>query len=148
MPAKRKQTKRDGGNIRTKNQSGGVNISGSAQVSGDIVGRNKSVTTKTIQENFSQWQAVMEKKIDDHPNLSPNEKQGLKNQISEIQKEAAKGESADLEWLEKLINTLGVMAADILDVAITTLVNPLLGIGLVIRKIGNKAKLERQGKAS
>lgn len=148
MPAKRKQTKRDSGNIRTKNQSGGVNISGSAQVGGDIVGRNKSVTTTTIQETFSQWQAGMENKINAHPNLSANEKQGLKNQVSEIQKEATKGESADPKWLEKLINTLGVMAEDIFDVAVTTLVNPLLGIGLVIKKIGNKAKLERQSKTS
>lgn len=45
--------------------------------------------------------------------------------------------------LERLINTLVVMAPDIFEVATTTLTNPLGGIGLVLKKISNRVKLEQ-----
>ena len=72
----------------------------------------------------------------------------MKKQIAEIKTEASKGAQADLAWLEKLISTLSLMAEDIFEVAVTTLANPLLGVGLVIKKIGNKAKLARQAQTS
>ena len=59
-----------------------------------------------------------------------------------ISAEAAKGARADPGRLERLINTLAAMAPDIFDVAVTTLTNPFAGIGLVLKKIGERAKLE------
>lgn len=36
------------------------------------------------------------------------------------------------------------MSEDIFEVAITTLVSPLAGIGLVLKKIGNKVSIEKK----
>jgi hypothetical protein len=60
----------------------------------------------------------------------------------------AKGDQAEPSRLEKLINTLSVMAPDIFEVAVATLANPLAGIGLAVKKIGDKAKLEAEPRAS
>jgi hypothetical protein len=38
---------------------------------------------------------------------------------------------------------MAAMAPDILEVAIATLVNPLAGIGLVAKKIGDKAQVRK-----
>ncbi len=128
-----------------KGQSGGVNIrGGSVSVGGDIVGRDKIVTQ--TQQVFNDWRKDMEKKIEALPTLSPDEKTDAKETVSKIEKEAAKGEQADPSRIEKLVNTLAMMGSDIFEVATTTLVNPLGGIGLVLKKIGDKAKLEKQTK--
>lgn len=95
-----------------------------------------------------QWQAQMEAEIDAQPSLSADDKKGLKDTVERIHTEAAKGEQVDPGRLEKLINTLGVMGPDIFQVAIATLVNPLAGIGLVIEKVGDKAKLEQAAQAA
>jgi hypothetical protein len=85
------------------------------------------------------------KNIDSLPNVSQAEKEDLKQQVEKIGDEVQKGSKAEAGRLEKLINTLNVMAPDIFDVVIATIANPLAGIGLVIKKIGDKAKLERDG---
>jgi len=78
--------------------------------------------------------------------LSDSEKQDAKEHIGKIEQEASKGSTAELERLSKLINTFQVMAPDIFDVAIATLVNPLLGFGLILKKVGDKVKLELTNK--
>jgi hypothetical protein len=143
-------------------KGGGVHISGgNVTVGGDVVGGDK-ITTGNISGTsvaigrdakavgspdlaalLTQWQAQMEAKIDAQPNVSADDKKDLKEHVGKIQAEAAKGEQADPSRLEKLINTLAVIGPDIFDVAVTTLVNPLGGIGLALKKIGDKAKLER-----
>jgi hypothetical protein len=110
-------------------------------------GASASVTQAAIEASdlaaiLTQWQAQMEAEIDAHPDLSAEDKQDLKETVGKIHQEAAKGEQTDVSRLEKLINTLAVMGPDIFEVAVTTLMNPLAGIGLVIQKIGDKAKLE------
>jgi HD-GYP domain-containing protein (c-di-GMP phosphodiesterase class II) len=123
-----------------------TDISGSAAVA---VGREASATVQTtttsqVVTTFNEWRAQIEQKIDALPNLTPDDKQDLKQQADKIQAEAAKGKQADPSRLEKLLNTLAVMSQDIFEVAITTLANPLLGIGLVAKKISDRAKVERK----
>ncbi len=96
----------------------------------------------TIQA-LGQWRNQIESQINAKPNLSDEDKKDLKDQVGKIQEEASKGAKADPDRLEKLINTIAVMAPDIFEVAVTTLANPLAGIGLALKKIGDKAKLER-----
>jgi len=160
----------------TEGQSGGVNISGgSATAGGDITGRDKVThgdsqtmgdigagaavaagrgasaqvaSSSDLAALLTQWRAQIEAKIDAQPDLSAEDKKDLKEQVVKIETEAAKGEQVEPSRLEKLINTLSVMGPDIFDVAVTTLANPLSGIGLVLKKIGDRAKLERQAAAS
>ena len=93
---------------------------------------------------WSEWRVQMGTWIDTRPNLSADDQQDLKEQIGKIQTEAAKGEQMDSSRLEKLINMLSVIAPDVFEVAVTTLANPLAGIGLALKKIGNRASLERK----
>ena len=97
---------------------------------------------------LKKWRAEIESQIDSQPDLSDGEKKDIKDQVAKIQDEAAKGKQADAGRLEKLINTLAVMGPDIFEVAMTTLVNPLGGVGLALKKIGDKAKVEREAKES
>lgn len=90
------------------------------------------------------WMAQINKKIDLLSNISQAEKEDLKQQVEKIGDEVQKGSKVELGRLEKLINTLSIIAPDIFDVVIATLTNPLAGIGLVIKKIGDKAKLESE----
>ena len=153
--------------MATDEKGGGVHISGgNVTVSGGVVGGDKittgnisgtgvaigrdpkAIVTQTSGSSdlaalLAQWQTQMETRIDARPNTSADEKQDLKEQVGKIQTEAAKGDQADPSRLEKLINTLAVMGSDIFDVAVTTLANPLAGVGLVLKKIGDRAKLER-----
>ncbi len=93
---------------------------------------------------WSEWRVQMGTWIDARPNISADDKQDLKEQIGKIQTEAAKGERMDSGRLEKLINILSVIAPDVFEVAVTTLANPLEGIGLALKKIGSRARLERE----
>jgi hypothetical protein len=92
--------------------------------------------------SLTEWQDRMNKAIDANSSLSPADKIDTREQIEKITTEAAKGKQADPSRLEKLVNTLGVMAPDIFEVALTTIGNPLAGLGLVAKKIGEKAKIE------
>ena len=108
-------------------------------------GRNAtaSVITNESIPSINTWVTQINKQIEALMGISQAEKEDLKQQIAKIGEEAQKGRNAELGRLEKLINTLSVMAPDIFDTIITTLASPLAGIGLIIKKIGDKAKLEK-----
>jgi len=90
----------------------------------------------------SEWVRQINAKIDASLGLSQSEKSELKTQTQKIDEEIKKGTKADLGRLERWINTVAVMAPDIFDVVVATLQSPLAGIGMVIKKIGDRAKLE------
>jgi hypothetical protein len=117
------------------------NVSTGAAVA---AGRNASASVlyNSTNDTLEKWTEEINKKID-ILFFSQNEKGDLKRQIEEIKKEVQKGSQAEKSRLEKLINTLSVMSTDIFEVVIVTLQNPLAGIGLVIKKIGDKIKLEK-----
>ena len=121
---------------------------GSAVAAGRGASASVSTYTGSLLPDLKKWRTDMEAKIDAQPALSPAEKTDAKEQVAKIEAEASQAEKADPSRLEKLINTLAVMAPDIFEVAIATLANPLGGIGLVIKKIGDKAKLEREAQGA
>lgn len=166
MADRKKRTAQDGG---VTIQSGGSTTVGGDVVGADKVTHDSSITVTGVGNGsavaagpgasasvtqaatevpeliaaLAEWQAQMEARIDAQPGLSAEGKQDGKETVGEISHEAAKGERADVSRLEELINTLALMGPDILDVVVATLTNPLAGVGLVIKKIGDKAKLER-----
>jgi hypothetical protein len=105
-------------------------------------------STADLAMMLAQWQADMEAKIESAPNLLPEDKEDLKEIADKIKDEAAKAEQANPGRLERLVNSLAVMGPDIFEVAIATLVNPLSGIGLVLKKINDKATIERKAQSS
>jgi hypothetical protein len=59
-----------------------------------------------------------------------------------VAEQASKGQQADSGRLERLLNVILSIAPDIFEVAVATLANPLAGLGLVAKKIGERAKLQ------
>lgn len=149
-------------------QTGGIQIGAGSNInvgSGDFVGGNKTTAggnivnagaganvtiggdpaaTTHLITALIQWEVQMKLQAAKLA-LSPEDKKELLVQIVKVKAEANKGAQADPGRLEKLVNTMGVMAPDIFEVAVTTLANPLAGVGLVMKKIGDKAKVERAG---
>lgn len=85
------------------------------------------------------WQKAMEKRIDALQNLPPADKTDLKETVAKITTEAAQGEKAEPGRIERLVNTLSAMAPDIFEVAVASLASPLAGLGLVVKKVGDRA---------
>ena len=93
---------------------------------------------------LERWRKEMEGKINALRDLPPEDKSTLNQQVGQIAREAEKGPEADPRRIERLLNTIAVMAPDIFDVAVTTVINPLAGIGLVVKKIGEQAKVQKR----
>jgi uncharacterized Ntn-hydrolase superfamily protein len=122
----------------------GISIRGnSVNIGGDVVGNDKITyvmdNSDELEKMFSLWEKRMKEEVD-KTKLSAQEKDEVKERITEIKSTAI--ESKNPTRLEKLINMLAIMSPDIFDVVITTLTSPLAGIGLTIRKISEKAKIE------
>lgn len=135
-PVTKKKTPEVGDVIRIQNVGAGAAVAAGRSA-------KASVTNNESLSSIIGWMTQINKNIDSLPNVSQAEKEDLKQQVEKIGDEVQKGSKAEVGRLEKLINTLNVMAPDIFDVVIVTIANPLAGIGLVIKKIGDKAKLER-----
>jgi hypothetical protein len=97
---------------------------------------------------LSRWKQEIEAKIEALADLEADEKEELKARAAKVEAEAVKGQQADPGKLERWLNTMSVMAPDILEVTAAILQNPLAGVGLVLKKINDRIKLERQEQAS
>lgn len=133
---RRKRKTESGDVIRVQNVGSGAAVAAGRGAKASVV-KNDSLSS------IAEWVMQISGKIDSLPGISQAEQEDLKQQIQKIGCEANKGSKVEIGRLEKLINTLSVMAPDIFDIVITTFASPLAGIGLVIKKIGDKAKLER-----
>ena len=111
-----------------------------------VAGRGAKAVISQVEaaSELKKWRKDMEKWIDTKKDLLPAEKTDLKDNVAKVADEVSKGMQADSGRLERLLNVILSIAPDIFDVAIATLANPLAGLGLVAKKIGEKAKLERQ----
>jgi hypothetical protein len=76
--------------------------------------------------------------------LDDDEKSDLKEKVGKVREEAVKGAAANPGKLERLLNSIAIMAPDILEVTAKTLQNPFAGVGLVLEKIGDRARLEKK----
>ena len=110
----------------------GGNVSGSMIVTGDhnVVGSNFMLQNDCIQQIFTE--------IDIHPDLDPLDKEDLKSEVKELQKEDEKGQDADETRVSRHLRNIKRMAPDILDVVLATIGNPAAGFGMVARKVAEK----------
>lgn len=65
-----------------------------------------------------------------------------------LEAEARKGDQADEKTITKWLGFLAETAADAWEVAVNTLVNPILGVGKVFQLVAAKAKEEKAKKES
>jgi hypothetical protein len=78
--------------------------------------------------------------IDRHSELSGEDKTDLRAEIEELRQELSKKEKANESFVMRRLRNIGRMAPDILDVTIATITNPVLGYGVIAKKIAAKAK--------
>ena len=76
------------------------------------------------------------------------DKRVAESAIGTLEVEARKGDQADENTIKKWLNFLAETAPDAGDVAIDFFTNPIRGVGTVFKKIADRAKLERETKAS
>jgi hypothetical protein len=134
-----------------KNTSG--RKAGRDMVEINVTGNNNAVAThggkatvsisQAAQDDWKAWREQMEREIKALKELPVEDQAMLTQNVEQVVKEAEKGEQADPSRIERLLNTVSAMAPDILDVVVATIGNPLSGIGMVIKKIGEKAKVTR-----
>jgi hypothetical protein len=128
-------------------QHGGdlINVDNSGDNSAIAAGRGAKASVASIAPSpeLKKWSEEMEKLIDANRDLLQDDKTDLKRDVVRVAEEISKGKKADSGHLESLLNRIGSMAPDILEVAIATLANPLIGLGLVAKKIGDRAKVEQ-----
>lgn len=106
-------------------------------------GRATVSISPSAQKDWKAWQKKMEREIKALKELTAEDRAMLVQHVEEVVKEAEQGEKANPTRIERLLNSLSAMAPDILDVVIATIKNPLSGIGLVIEKIRDKAKVSK-----
>jgi hypothetical protein len=128
---------------RTPSRGDTITIRGVGAGAAVAAGRNASATIVSgYADGWSEkWLAEIHAKIDALKDVPQDEKEDIKGQVQKIDEEIRKGPNAGKSRLEKLINTLSVMAPDIFEVVVATIQSPLAGIGIVVRKIGDKVKL-------
>ncbi len=129
-----------GGDVITVNNKGNDNAIAAGR------GARATISHAGVSADLRAWRKDMDKRIDALSPLLPADKADLKESVGKIAAEASKGKQADQGRLERLLNGLSAMAPDIFEVATATIANPLAGLGLVVKKIGDKAKLEASGK--
>lgn len=138
MGAKRKASDKKTGRDMVE-----INVTGNNNAVATHGGRATVSISQAAQEDWKAWREQMEREIQSLKELPREDQAMLTQNVEQVVKEAEKGEGADPSRIERLLNTISAMAPDILDVIVATIGNPLSGIGLVIKKIGEKAKVSR-----
>ncbi|MCB0197398.1 MAG: hypothetical protein KDJ65_35955 [Anaerolineae bacterium] len=115
-----------------------------AQASKNVSIINHDDVGNSLDTALLEWMKRVETKISELSDFDEDEKAELTQKATKIKDEAAKKEDVNINKLERWLNTLVVMAPDILDITVATLQHPLAGIGIVLKKINDKVKLERQ----
>lgn len=141
MPKKKsassKETKIRVGNI--SHNSGNVNVAG-----GNIA--THQTATGLSANDIKQLFDGLYTQIDRRAHTSVADKEDLKTDVKDIQNAVAqateKHETIDEGFLAHRFRNIARMAPDVLDIVIKTLVNPVLGIEEVVKKIAAKAKKE------
>jgi len=135
------------GNVTVTTTSGGVSISGTANIGGsvaggDLIGGNVTTTTGMTAEDFARLFDVVYKRIEQLPPSvdKADVREAVETIEAEAKKQATEGKPPDEKMVKLSAQSLLSMAPDILDVIVATVANPAAGVATVIRKVLDKAK--------
>lgn len=112
-------------------------------------------STITVPADFGQqladWKKQMAVEVNKVSNLDEDDKEDLMDALNKIEKEANKqadqvrqGSEADPQRLERLMNNVGAVSPDLLNVAIQTITTPLGGLGISAQQAGGLAQFVKQ----
>lgn len=132
--------------------STGVSIGGNVNTNGgDIAGGNvnKGNVYHSSKINISEvddlFQPIYDK-INTSKKIPLKSKKLVKDYVSEIQSEIIKGEKKDDGVIEDRLKNIAIMTPDILEVILATLANPIIGLGVVVKKVTEKYIKDKNGK--
>jgi len=140
-----------GGNVNT---GGGaftgrdsITIQGNGNAIGDgniiTVSQSTGADTVALAQAFGQLYA----RIQLDTRLTPVQQADARKEVAAIQRAAiAQGDKVAEDFIQERLRNLQRMAPDILDVVLTTFANPVVGAGMVIKKIAQKMKEEASEK--
>ncbi len=124
------------------NNSGDFNVAG-----GDITVTKTTtgLSAADVKQLFDQVYA----RIDAGPEAPPAVKEDLKAEVQDIQTAVTQAVQQDAPldetFLGRRFRNIARMAPDILDVVVATVASPLGGLGIVLKKIAERAKEETAG---
>ena len=118
-----------------------ITIKGNQNAVATQGGRASVIRSRETSSVFQAWRERMELEIEHLEDLPEEDQALLKQNVEQIAWEAQKGEKADAKRIERLLNMLPAMAPDIFNVALTSLTDPFVGIRLVIKKVGDQARV-------
>jgi len=128
-------------NITGENVVGSIEASGRAKV--DV---GQSSVHKTDDASFERLFELLEKQIKSRPEDPNVDKQEIQEQVNQIKAEAAQGQKANPNKLDRWIRNLFGMAPDIVDVMAAALAGPISGFTAVVQKIAARVKAEAENK--
>lgn len=140
-----------GGNVNT---GGGAFTGGNSyhiQGDGNVIGNDNILTLSqspgadavALAQAFGQLYAA----IQQSPQLTPAQQTAARQEVVALQRAAtAQGDKVAEGFIRERLHNLQRMAPDILDVILTTFANPVVGAGMVIKKIAQKMKEEASEK--
>lgn len=136
MTAKNKKVGMSAGN-------GSIVIGGDVTGSNIVLGNNNTVSNQSV--NISALLEEVYKKLDEKKDIKQQEKDDVRLDLQEMQKELA-APSPNESFLARRLRNIQRMAPDIAEVAIETLKNPIGGVAEVIKKIAKKMADEENTK--
>ena len=125
--------------IKGENVIGNINASGRAQL---------KIDQKVIHQATPEMDRLFKrvhKELETQPAQAAPNAEKVQEQVKKIEKEAAKGEEADLTRLESWLVKLSRIAPDILDIMLASLGGPVTGFTAVFKKIADRAKATIEG---
>lgn len=105
-------------------------------------GAQVSIRSGSSEESIRRAFEPIYRQIHDLPEEKAPEREMIADTVKDIEAEVVKKEEADESKLARGFKLLAVMAPDILEVTIDTILNPLKGISTVVRKIAERAQAE------
>lgn len=136
MPMKNKKDPDSVGRDRIVSGGAGSMVIGGDASNNVIITWNNNVVGVVHNAFQPIYRAVEESK------LPVTEKEDITAEVQELEAEVKKGDEADEGFLARRLRNIQRMSPDILDVALTTLGNPMAGLGMVAKKVAEKMKAE------
>lgn len=128
-------------------QSGGISVGNISSSTGVAIGHGAQATVTQggpSADEIAKAFAAITQKVNAMPD-GPS-KTIAQQAVQGLEAEAKKGDKADEKVVGDWFNFLAQTASDAFDVAVTTFANPIAGIGMVFKKVAERAKEDKAKK--
>lgn len=125
-------------------QTGSISVGNISNATGVAIGHNAQANVTQIDASKDEIAKAFAPILEKVNALPDGPDRGVaQSAVKALEVEARKGDQADEKTVTKWLGFLAETAADAWDVAVSTLANPILGVGKVFQLIAAKAKEEK-----